>query len=171
MNKEIRKSPVLSLRSMTIRIGTFMIAAVILTADVARGAVIAHWSFDTSTITVDGSGNVLTAADDTGIHNATGVRNGTATSASVAGQFGTALQLNNTSGTQAGNNYYMTFANLTELMGPTGPNYTIAAWVNTVNTADNNTILGDWGNAPAGTDRFIYWFSVNNTGGQGQPRG
>jgi hypothetical protein len=59
---------------------------------------------------------------------------------------------------------------LTELMGPAGPNYTIAAWVNTVNTATTTPILGDWGNAPAGTDRFIYWFSVNNSGTQGQPR-
>ena len=148
-----------------------MIGAATLAIGPAQGAVIAHWSFDASTITVDGSGNVLTASDDTGLHNATGVRNGTATSASVAGQFGTALQLNNTAGAQAANNTYMTFANLTELMGPSGPSYTVAAWVNTVNTADNNTILGDWGNTPAGTDRFIYWFSVNNSGGQGQPRG
>jgi len=171
MSTEIGKSAISLLRGTFIGIGTVMIAAVTSTTEPAHGAVIAHWSFDASTITTDGSGNVLTASDDTGVHNATGVRNGTATSASVAGQFGTALQLNNTAGAQAANNAYMTFPNLTELMGATGPNYTIAAWVNTVNTADNNTILGDWGNAPAGTDRFIYWFSINNSGGQGQPRG
>ncbi|HWN95885.1 MAG TPA: LamG-like jellyroll fold domain-containing protein [Methylomirabilota bacterium] len=170
MKKEISMSATSFLRSLTIPVGLGLLVAVTLNTEIARGAVIAHWSFDTATITVDGSGNVLTAADDTGIHNATGVLNGTATSASVAGQFGTALQLNNTAGTQAANNYYMTFANLIELMGSTGPSYTIAAWVNTVNTADNNTILGDWGNAPAGTDRFIYWFSVNNSSGQGRPR-
>ena len=158
-----------SLNTMRLCLG--LLSAFALTTQVTHSAVIAHWSFDASTITTDGSGNVLTAADDTGVHNATGVRNGTATSASVPGQFGTALQLNNTAGAQAANNCYMTFTNLTELMGPTGPSYTIAAWVNTVNTADNNTILGDWGNAPAGTDRFIYWFSVNNASGQGQPRG
>jgi hypothetical protein len=145
-------------------------ALLVLMNEVAHGAVIAHWSFDTSTITTDGSGNVLTAGDDTGIHNATGVKNGTATSASVPGPFGNALQLNNTAGAQAANNVYMSFPNLTELMGPAGPSYTVAAWVNTLNTADNNTILGDWGNAPSG-DRFIYWFSVNNSSGQGQPRG
>jgi hypothetical protein len=170
MKKRTGQSATCFLRRMTFRVAIGMIAALVLTAEVAHSAVIAHWSFDISTVTTDGSGNVLTAADDTGIHNATGVRNGTATSASVAGQFGTALQLTNTAGAQAANNYYMTFANLTELMGPAGPSYTIAAWVNTTNTADNNTILGDWGNAAAGTDRFIYWFSVNNSSGQGRPR-
>jgi hypothetical protein len=96
MNQETCPSATQSHHGISIVFRLCMIAVVVFTADLANGAIIAHWSFDTSTITVDGSGNVLTAADDTGVHNATGVRNGTAASASVAGQFGAALQLNNT---------------------------------------------------------------------------
>jgi hypothetical protein len=154
---------------LAVGVRVLFIAALLASAQAARGAVIAHWSFDTGTITTDGSGNVLTAADETGTHNATGVRNGTATSASVSGPFGNALQLNNTSGAQTANNAYMSFPNLTELMGSTGVSFTVSAWIKTVNTADNNTIIGDWGNAPSG-DRFIYWFSIANSSSQGQPR-
>lgn len=130
-------------------------------ATAAPAAVIAHWSFDTPSITVDGTGNVLSAADSTGNHNATGVINGTGTSASVAGQFGQGLQLNNTTGSNQGeNSAYLNIPQLTELMGESGSSYTVAAWVNLENTG-NNAILADWGNAAAGEDRFPYWFAVN----------
>ena len=42
----------------------------------------------------------------------------------------------------------------------------------TTNTTSNNPILADWGTAPAGTNRFVYWFSSQNaaTNTQSQPR-
>jgi hypothetical protein len=129
--------------------------------------VIAHWSFDTGSITVDGgSGNVTSAADDTGNHNATAVINGTATGTSGPGQFGQALTFGNTN-PSGGNRYYLTYDNLTELMGPAAqaPSFTVAAWVNTSFSAANNSIVADWGNAPSG-NRFAYWFSLQS----GQPR-
>jgi hypothetical protein len=49
-------------------------------------------------------------------------------------------------------------------MGPAGTSFSVASWVNipAANTTDDNTILGDWGNAPAGGNRFSYWFSIDN---------
>ena len=137
-----------------------------------HAAVVAHWSFDTPTITTDVNGNILTAADSTGAHNAVGFAVGTATSASVAGQFGQALQLNNPSGNQGGtllNGAYLEIPQLTELMGPTGPNYTIAGWVNLTGT-NNNALLADWGNVPSGGDRFPYWFAINGARQRAQSR-
>jgi Concanavalin A-like lectin/glucanases superfamily len=128
----------------------------------ATGAVVAHWTFDNGSITLDGNNNVATAADTTGAHNATATVAGTATGVSVTGRFGAGLQLNNVVGTQATNQYYLTFPNLTELMGPSGGSYSVAAWVNIASAnTNNNAIVADWGNAPAG-NRFDYWFTVNN---------
>jgi hypothetical protein len=136
----------------------------------AGAAVIAHWTFDTGAITLDGNNNVATAADTTGAHNATATVLGTSTGLSVAGRFGAGLQLNNATGTQAANQYYLTFPNLTELMGPAGGSYSVAAWVNiAAGNAANNAIVADWGNVPAG-NRFDYWFTVNAGGVRAQSR-
>jgi hypothetical protein len=64
----------------------------------------------------------------------------------------------------------MTLPNLTELMGPSGTSFSVAAWVATTNVTSNNPILADWGQAAAG-NRFVYWFSTANAGGTAsQPR-
>jgi hypothetical protein len=127
---------------------------------------IAHWSFDTATITT-GANGVLTADDVAGAHDATSVFNGTGVNInSVAGQFGQGAQFTNTIGNQPTNNAYMNFPSLTEISGPTGGNFTFAAWANVATgtpTNDDNTIIADWGNAPAGSHRFTYWFLLDNT--------
>src|SRR5688500_18744140 len=88
----------------------------------ARGAVVAHWSFDSGTLTLDGGGNITGVADQTGNHNAT-VQNGVFPGTdSVTGQFGQGLRFN-------GNNN-LQFANLTELMQANGaPSYTVSLWI------------------------------------------
>ena len=138
-------------------------AALALAAPSARGAVVAHWSFDQV------NGGVY--ADDTGAHDATVVTNGTGAIANDSGRFGNGITSNNAAGAQATNNAYLSFANLTELMGPGAGSYSVAAWVRTTNTTANNPVLADWGNAAAGTRRFSYWFSTTNSGGNSRPRG
>jgi hypothetical protein len=158
----MRSSHFISGRSALAAALTLVVA---LAASATRGAIVAHWTFD------EQGGSAY--GDQTGNHNATVVTNGTGTVAPVAGQFGSGVSFNNASGAQAANNAYMTFPNLTELMGPAAGSYSVSVWAATANTLSNNPILADWGTAPAGTNRFIYWFSVqnatNNT--EGQPRG
>src|SRR3954466_2806540 len=132
-----------------------------MTGRVARAQVVAHWSFD--------SQNGGLYVDDTNNHNATVVTNGSGAISSGSGVFGNAASFNNATGAQATNNAYMTLPNLTELMGPSGTSYSIAAWVQTTNTASNNPVLADWGQATT-TNRFVYWFSTQNATGASQPR-
>jgi hypothetical protein len=131
----------------------------------AYGA-IAHWSFDAATITTDADG-IVTAADQTGNHNATRVKNGTGVNVtSVAGQFGEAADYNNGFGAQATNNASFSFPQLYEIMGATAGDFSVAAWAkvpdNGATAWDDNPILIDWGNAPTGTNRFTYWFQLDN---------
>jgi hypothetical protein len=146
-------------------------ACAALSGATSHAAVIAHWSFDTPTITTDpGDGHILTAADATANHNATSVINGAgATINSVAGQFGQAAQFVNVNANgqaQGTNNASLSFPQLTEIMGASGGDFTVAAWVNVPDQTswDDNPILLDWGNVAAGTGvhRFTYWFQLDN---------
>jgi hypothetical protein len=140
-------------------------ASLLLTATTSQGA-IAHWSFDTATITTDADG-IVSAADQTGNHNATRVKNGTGvTIQSVAGQFGEAADFNNGFGAQATNNASFSIPQLYEIMGAAAGDFSVAAWAkaadNGATSWDDNPILIDWGNAPSGTNRFTYWFQLDN---------
>jgi hypothetical protein len=145
-----------------------VLTALSICTPVSRAGTIAHWSFDETAITTDGSGNILTAADATSTHNATTEIGGTGVSInSVAGRFGQAANFNNANqnGQSQSNNAWMSFPQLTEIAGASAGNFTVAAWVNVppeVATWDDNPILVDWGNAPAGTHRFTYWFQLDN---------
>jgi hypothetical protein len=150
------------------------VAALALTAGSTQAQVIiSHWSFDTSTLTVDGgTGDITGASDSTGLHNAvntdpTGGAGGTQYtsaafpgSASVGGQFGEALTF--TGDGTSGN--FMTFPNLTELMAASGaPSYTVSFWVNTTMTGNNNfTLLSNWGNSDVTPGRFTYGFGFQS---------
>src|SRR3954454_3967781 len=86
------------------------LAALSLWATAGHAGMIAHWSFDANTLSQDGGGNIIGAADEGGNHNASlGAAVGSASVAnggptfnsntipagnSVAGQFGEALTLN-----------------------------------------------------------------------------
>jgi len=141
-------------------------------APAARAEVIAHWSFDAGTVTTDAGGKVTSAADSSPVaRHASTVANGSGAISSTPAQFGAGITFSNAPNMQATNNAYMSFANLTELMGASGGDYSIAAWFTTPNTSSSNTILADWGNAPPNTHRFDYWFSVTNFGSvRGQAR-
>jgi hypothetical protein len=136
----------------------------------ASGAasIIAHWSFDESDVTTDGSGGILTANDSSGNHHATTQLGGTGVNInSVAGQFGQAANFNNANqnNTAQTNFAWMSFPQLTEIAGASAGSVSVAAWVNVppeVATWDDNPILVDWGNAPSGTHRFTYWFQLDN---------
>jgi hypothetical protein len=130
----------------------------------ARGATIAHWSLDND------NGGIY--ADQTGLHDATVVLNGSGTITNEAAKFGNGITFDNGPGAQVTNNGYLTFSNLTELMGPEAGSYSVSAWAKTLNTLSNNPILADWGNVSAG-QRFVYWFSLTNANGNAdaQPRG
>jgi hypothetical protein len=131
----------------------------------ASGATIAHWSFDS----YDVDNNRY--ADETGMHHAEVVTNGTGAITNEPGAFGNAITSNNAPGAQSANNAYLRFSNLTELMGPEAGSYSVSAWVKTNNTTANNPILADWGNALPNTRRWSYWFSTNNASGASRPRG
>jgi hypothetical protein len=153
-----------------------VLGALSIWATVSHAGTIAHWSFDAADITTDGSGNILTAADSSGNHNATTVIGGTGASITTAtGQFGAAASFVNLANNvnQATNNAWMSFPQLTEIAGPTGGSFTVAAWVNGANTTGNNTVLADWGNAAANTNRFTYWFDLSNVDSatRNRPRG
>ena len=60
---------------------------------------------------------------------------------------------------------WMNFPQLTEIAGPSAGDFAFAAWAKVPAqnpTWDSNTIIADWGNAPANTHRFTYWFSLAN---------
>ncbi len=131
---------------------------------------VAHWSFDVPSITTGATG-ILTASDASGNHNATTQFGGTGGAGgpqinSVAGKFGEAADfLNVNANGQAQANYaWMSFPQLTEISGPTAGDFSVSAWVKVPDQAswDDNPILADWGNAPANTRRFTYWFQLDN---------
>ena len=160
-------------------------AAFLLAAAGSQGhaAVIAHWSFDTGTLTTDGT-NITSVADATGNHHAapgTGGTGGTGNqyvsaafpvaTSSVAGQYGQSLRFN-------GDNFLL-FNNLTELMAASGgPSYTVSMWVKT--EANGGTVgsafahLSNWGNEPSTNTtptRFTYaWGPATSTAMRGQSR-
>jgi hypothetical protein len=170
-----------SMRSLTYLAGAFLAAA---SAGAAHGAVVAHWSFDSGTLSNDGT-NITAVGEQTGNHNAspgtggTGGTTGTSfvsaafplATSSVAGQHGQALRF-------AGNNFLL-FNNLTELMAASGaPNYTVSMWVKT--ETNGGTIgsgfahLSNWGNQPSTNTtptRFTYsWGPATATQMRGQTR-
>jgi hypothetical protein len=149
---------------------TLGVAVGILLVAPAEAGVIAHWSFDTPTITT-GANGILTAADDTGVHNATTQYGGTGGAGgpqidSVPGQFGQAASFTNANANGAAqtNFAWMGFPQITEIAGAAAGDFSVAAWVNVADQAswDDNPILIDWGTAPAGTHRFTYWFQLDN---------
>jgi hypothetical protein len=135
---------------------------------ISKAGIIAHWSFDQASVTTDGSGNILTAADVTGNHNATTQLGGTGVNITpTAGQFGqgASFQNANQNGQAQTNFAWMSFPQLTEIAGASGGDFTVAAWVNVPPEAvswDDNPIVADWGNAAANTHRFTYWFQLDN---------
>jgi concanavalin A-like lectin/glucanase superfamily protein len=168
------------------RYGLLSLVALILGTDVVQAATIAHWSFDASSLSHDGNGDIVGAADSTGNHNATlgsgvgsaSVANGGPTfnsntipgSNSVAGQFGQALTLSGFNNNAGGRGQFLEFPNLTELMtansAPGAPSYTVSMWLKTTTPNQHQfTVLSDWGNAGANPGRFTYGFGFNVTGG------
>jgi hypothetical protein len=155
-----------------VRIALSVIASTLVAA-AARGQVpIAHWSFDTPTLTTDGSGNITGVDDVAGAHDAVVSATGVGAAGpsapfvgtdSVSGAFGQGLRFN-------GNNY-MVFPNLTELMQSSGaPSYTVSLWIKWLNPAAPGgpnpfNTFSTWGNAGAGTanqdSRFSYAFGPN----------
>jgi hypothetical protein len=136
---------------------------------------VAHWSFDSATLTIDG-GDIIGVADRTTNHNATpgfgGTGGGTGTThlsqsfplatSSVVGQFGNALRFN-------GDNFLL-FDNLTELMEANGaPSFSVSMWFKTEDAGgavgSPYATLGNWGNEPAATGptRFTYGFGPPST--------
>jgi hypothetical protein len=144
-----------------------------MTRSVEAQTTVAHWSFDTATLTTAG-GNITAVADQTGNHHATPGLGGTGgatgtthlsqpfplATSSVTGQFGEGVRF-------AGNNFLL-FNNLTELMegaNPSlAPSYTVSMWfrTETAGAAVGSAYahLGNWGNQPvsAGATRFAYGF-------------
>lgn len=145
---------------------------------------IAHWSFDSASLTLD-AGNITDIAEETGNHNATvisvapGIGGGdgmtnvsapfVAATDSITGQFGEGLRFN-------GDNF-LAFPNLTELMEAAGgPSFSVSMWVQWPGTATAPggagpyATLGDWGNAASGTgvqmesSRYTYGFGPHGTG-------
>jgi hypothetical protein len=156
-----------------------------------QAATIAHWSFDASSLSHDGGGNIVGASEATGNHDATigmGVGSGTGASGgptfdsnpipgtnSVAGKFGQALTLSGFTNKAAGGGQFLEFPNLTELMtaasAPGAPSYTVSYWIKTAANAPANqfTVLSDWGNSGVNPGKFAYGFGFNVTSGTATP--
>jgi hypothetical protein len=162
-------------QSLPVRVAVITAAAAILLAArpaSAQTTTVAHWTFDTGNITT-GANGILTAADvKAGLHNAATQFNGTGGAGgpqinSVTGMFGQGAEFtnNNTNGASQTNYAWMNFPQLTEIAGPSAGDFAFAAWAKVPvqnPTWDSNTIIADWGNAPANTHRFTYWFSLAN---------
>jgi hypothetical protein len=130
---------------------------------------VAHWTFDTPSITTDASG-ILTAADTTGLHNATrtNAAAGPLPINSVAGQFGQAAQFMNVLNEDATGASRLQIPNLTEIMGPAAGDFTVTTWANVPVgvTGQDNTILSDW------SATNTYWFLLDNSSATtARPRG
>src|SRR3954447_5414269 len=163
--------------------------AVLIWSNFVFGAtIVAHWSFDANTLSYDGSGNIIAAADATGNHNASlGAGVGSATAAqggptfnsntipgtnSAPGQFGEALTLTGSNTAAAGGGQFLMFPNLTELMTAAGaPSYTVSYWLKSTTTNQQQfTIMSDWGNAATNPGRFTYGYGINFASGVAQMR-
>src|SRR3954468_9655091 len=96
------------MRSGIVRVGIMLsvsMAGLFTTGPVHSQTTVAHWTFDTSSLTTDGGGNIVGAADFTGNHNmvsGSGVGTGAGNpytsnpipgGNSVGGQFGQGLRL------------------------------------------------------------------------------
>ena len=163
---------------MSVKLARFILVVLVAWAALAgtvqaQVEVIAHWSFDAPSLTLGDNGRILTAADATGNHIATGVFNGDialANLTSVPGRFGDAAMFTNGTGFQVTNNASFSFPQIFEIMGPQAGDFSVAAWVNTTDTTTTKAIIADWGNAPANTHRFTYWFAIHNSLPRGQIR-
>ena len=172
-------------RSILVVLGTaFLLPAA--HADVT--ATVAHWTYDTPTLTFL-SGNITGVADTTGNHNASvGSGVGSATVAnggptftsnpipstnSVSGKFGQGLTLSGFNNAAGGGGQFLMFPELTEIMAANGaPSYTVSMWINTSNTSFQGFAgLSDWGNSASSPGRFAYGFGPNSpTQMRGQTR-
>lgn len=155
-----------------------------------HAALIAHWSFDTASLSTDVDGNITGAADATGNHNAvlgTGVgsasaanggptftSNGIPGANSIAGKFGQGLTLQGFNNFAGGGGQFLMFPELLEIMSTAAPaGYTVSMWINTTTTAAHQfTLLGSWGNAAAATgkSRFTYGYGFQFASGVPQMR-
>jgi len=140
---------------------------------------VAHWSYDTPTVTVL-NGNISGIADSTGNHNASpGSNLGSATAAnggptfnsnpipsanSVAGKFGQSLTLTGFNNFAGGGGQFLMFPELTEIMqANAAPSYTISMWINTLNSSFQGFAgLSDWGNSATTPGRYSYGFGPNS---------
>jgi hypothetical protein len=178
---------------LCVRISFAVMALLMEIMSQAHAATIAHWSFDTSSLTTDGSSNIVGASDSTGNHNATigmgvGSANGTTQggpqfdsnpipgSNSIAGRYGQGLTLMGFNNNDGGRGQFLEFPNLTELMtaasAPGAPSYSVSYWINTTTTnAHQFTVLGDWGNAATNPGRFTYGYGFQFSSGVAQMRG
>jgi hypothetical protein len=177
-------------QSVRFSAAALLAAACLVLTTPARAALIAHWTFDAASLSTDGGGNIIGAADQTGNHNATlGTGVGSATVAnggptfnsntipgtnSIAGKFGEALTLTGLNTAAAGGGQYLMFPQLYEIMSTAAPaGYTISMWINTTTTnAQQFTLLGSWGNAAAATgkSRFTYGYGFQFASGTPQMR-
>ncbi len=122
--------------------------------------IVAHWSFDSDSLTADGSGNITGLAETSGNHNASTASGTFLPTDSVTGKFGNGLRFN-------GDNH-LDYPILTELTKSHGaPSYTTSMWVKWLNAAAPTSAtpfstMSNWGNGGAGTDgvdaRFTYAF-------------
>ncbi|HJQ78809.1 MAG TPA: LamG domain-containing protein [Lacipirellulaceae bacterium] len=139
------------------------IAAILFTAGKAASVSaqpvpIAHWSFDTATITTDASG-IATAEDIVATHDAvrTNATTGPRPINSVPGQFGQAAQFTNILNEDAMGASRLQIPNLMEIMGESAEDFSVGVWVNipTGVVGQDNTILSDW------VSTHSYWFQID----------
>jgi hypothetical protein len=148
-----------SCRSTMLAAGLSLLTLALLQAVAqAQPEPIAHWSFDTPTITTDANG-IATADDVAGTHDAT--RTNAATGPrpinSVSGQFGQAAQFTNILNEDATGASRLQIPNLTEIMGDTAEDFSVAVWANIPVgvVGQDNTILSDW------VTTHAYWFQID----------
>lgn len=148
-------------------------ASLLLGARADIESTVAHWSFDSSTLTTL-AGEITGIADLTGAHNAApGSGLGAASlssnpipvSNSIAGRFDEALLLTGFNNVAGGGGQFLMFPELTEIMAVNGaPNYTVSMWVNTTTGSFNVfTDLSSWGNSSATPGRFSYAFGPSGS--------
>src|SRR5262245_11499485 len=146
------------------------IAVIAVAARQAAGqSTIAHWSFDTASLTTSG-GNITGAADSTGLHNAVNTQttgsgagspytsNVIPTSNSATGQFGEGLTLTGFNNVAGGGGQFLTYPSLSELMTANSaagaPSYTISYWLKTTTANTQSfTVMSSWGNTATNPGR------------------
>jgi hypothetical protein len=167
------------------RISIFTTAMALVSTTSRAQTTIAHWSFNTPSLTISG-GNITGAADSTGVHNAVTAQSGSGggcpcttnpipAANSIAGQFGQGLTLTGSNNVAGGGGQFLTYPILDELMtassAPGAPNYTVSYWINTTTTNSHQfTLLSDWGNSATNPGRFTYGYGIQFTGGVAQMR-